>query len=702
MNNDDIKKFIDLTNLYTEVEVRKTENLEEGFLDWIKNIINPDDVDKVENAIGDLDSNVVNKLDDVADEIDTTVTTQAQANSILQNPDATDAQRKAAQDFYDENSEQAPEVQTDVQQPETPEVDDEQPLPAVEPAADEPAADEPAAGTENPKVAARDSGEAAITNKMDQDNAATGTGAGTATTNAPADDTPKITAEIQAELVKRGLDRGIIGEPLTPEDIAALAQPVPSASVGSDDADDATIATEPNTTFDSLGDARNADNLKDGDIITIDGIEAEVKDADGTDQQFFVHPGTLTPVDQPKPVAAQDELSATDTAQTGTDAGQTPGNATDDGGLGQRPAPAAQEPAAQEPAQPAAPSNGSLLGRKLDTTTPNLMKAYNDGGKQAMPTIRNMQTALSRLGFDPNGLDGKYGPGTFKAVQEFQKANGLSVDGQAGPSTMAAIKKALDDNFENNKVTPTDSPQAAAPSSDASGDPAETGSTGAQPRANSAVNTTGAAPTNQFASKDNNMNKNKINEASMNISMNGNDASEVADLVKLLQNAGMPQAGPVSDILMPMPKALPTPHDHDSHDNMKSMMTLMSEPDDAPCGEDCGCDSCATEDTSEYDAVVSEWDNSPEEEYSDISAVLPDGDDLHKSKKPYPAVAGGDNAMALESIKETLWAALQEKATVEGRGRGKKMKLKASRGNEDIKTTEGSRGKKSRGKKSRG
>jgi len=636
MNNDDIKKFIDLTNLYTEVEINKSEKLDEGFLDWIKNIVNPDDVDEVKDAIGDLDSTVVDKLDDVVDEIDTTVTTQAQANSILQNPDATDAQRKAAQDFYANkdggagaDDEPGPEVQTDVQQPETPKVDDEQTFPAAEPETD---ADEPAAGTENPKVAARDRGDAAITNKMDQDNAATGTGAGTATTNAPADDTPKITAEIQAELEKRGLDGGIIGEPLTPEDIAALEQPVPAA--------------EPAAT------------------------------------------------DAPGP---QDELDATDTAQTGTDAGQTPGNATDDGGLGQRPA-----PAAQEPAQPAAPSNGSLLGRKLDTTTPNLMKAYNDGGKQAMPTIRNMQTALSRLGFDPNGLDGKYGPGTFKAVQEFQKANGLSVDGQAGPSTMAAIKKALDDNFENNKVTPADSPQAAAPSSDASGDPAETGSTGAQPRANSAVNTTGAAPTNQFASKDNNMNKNKINEASMNISMNGNDASEVADLVKLLQNAGMPQAGPVSDIPMPMPKALPTPHDHDSHDNMKSMMTLMSEPDDAPCGEDCGCDSCATEDTSEYDAVVSEWDNSPEEEYSDVSAVLPDGDDLHKSKKPYPAVAGGDNAMALESIKETLWAALQEKATVEGRGRGKKMKLKASRGNEDIKTTEGSRGKKSRGKKSRG
>ena len=165
-----------------------------------------------------------------------------------------------------------------------------------------------------------------------------------------------------------------------------------------------------------------------------------------------------------------------------------------------------------------------------------------------------------------------------------------------------------------------------------------------------------------------------MNEASMNISMNGNDATEVAELVKLLQNAGMPQAGPVADIPMPPSKQLPTPHDHDSHDNMKAMMTLMGGEEDAPCGEDCGCESCAA------DESIDEWDNSPEEEYSDVSAVIPDGNDLNKSKKPYPAVDGGDNAMALESIKETLWAALQEKATTEG-SRGKKSRgKKKSRG----------------------
>ena len=33
--------------------------------------------------------------------------------------------------------------------------------------------------------------------------------------------------------------------------------------------------------------------------------------------------------------------------------------------------------------------------------------------------------------------DGKFGPGTKKAVEEFQKANGLPVDGIAGPATLS-------------------------------------------------------------------------------------------------------------------------------------------------------------------------------------------------------------------------------------------------------------------------
>ena len=50
-----------------------------------------------------------------------------------------------------------------------------------------------------------------------------------------------------------------------------------------------------------------------------------------------------------------------------------------------------------------------------------------------------------------------------------------------------------------------------------------------------------------------------------------------------------------------------------------------------------------------------DYANSPDEEYSPASDVIKSGNDLNKSKKSYPKVAGGDNPMALASkIKEEL------------------------------------------------
>ena len=43
-------------------------------------------------------------------------------------------------------------------------------------------------------------------------------------------------------------------------------------------------------------------------------------------------------------------------------------------------------------------------------------------------------------------IDGKFGPSTEKAVREFQKKNGLKVDGIVGPQTMAALNKLLSQN----------------------------------------------------------------------------------------------------------------------------------------------------------------------------------------------------------------------------------------------------------------
>ena len=51
-----------------------------------------------------------------------------------------------------------------------------------------------------------------------------------------------------------------------------------------------------------------------------------------------------------------------------------------------------------------------------------------------------LQSALKQLGFDPNGVDGRFGAGTEAAVKAFQKSKGLTADGLVGPGTMAALQ----------------------------------------------------------------------------------------------------------------------------------------------------------------------------------------------------------------------------------------------------------------------
>jgi hypothetical protein len=53
--------------------------------------------------------------------------------------------------------------------------------------------------------------------------------------------------------------------------------------------------------------------------------------------------------------------------------------------------------------------------------------------------------------------------------------------------------------------------------------------------------------------------------------------------------------------------------------------------------------------------------NEPDPQYGDMSDAIPDGNDLNRKKKAYAATQDGDNPMAVEAIKATLMAALQEK-----------------------------------------
>lgn len=60
---------------------------------------------------------------------------------------------------------------------------------------------------------------------------------------------------------------------------------------------------------------------------------------------------------------------------------------------------------------------------------------YGDEG----PDVRLLQEELERLGYYQGEPDGRYGNLTVVAVEQFQKARGLSPDGQAGDTTLLAL-----------------------------------------------------------------------------------------------------------------------------------------------------------------------------------------------------------------------------------------------------------------------
>jgi peptidoglycan hydrolase-like protein with peptidoglycan-binding domain len=70
---------------------------------------------------------------------------------------------------------------------------------------------------------------------------------------------------------------------------------------------------------------------------------------------------------------------------------------------------------------------------------------------EEVEAIKELQQYLSDMGFDPNGVDGKYGPGTKKAVKEFQSYFGAKPDGDAGPETIGQIIKLRSIMFKGGK-----------------------------------------------------------------------------------------------------------------------------------------------------------------------------------------------------------------------------------------------------------
>ncbi|MDP3143645.1 MAG: peptidoglycan-binding domain-containing protein [Candidatus Omnitrophota bacterium] len=67
----------------------------------------------------------------------------------------------------------------------------------------------------------------------------------------------------------------------------------------------------------------------------------------------------------------------------------------------------------------------------------------------AAPTPENIQTALKNAGYYTGAIDGKIGPKSKKAIEAFQKDNGLKADGKVGSKTWAKLQAYL------NQAAPT-------------------------------------------------------------------------------------------------------------------------------------------------------------------------------------------------------------------------------------------------------
>ncbi|MFH0913061.1 MAG: peptidoglycan-binding domain-containing protein [Candidatus Omnitrophota bacterium] len=68
------------------------------------------------------------------------------------------------------------------------------------------------------------------------------------------------------------------------------------------------------------------------------------------------------------------------------------------------------------------------------------------------PTVREIQAALKNAGYYIGLVDGKIGPLTKKAIEDFQKASNLEVDGKVGSKTWALLSAYLNPAPESPKT----------------------------------------------------------------------------------------------------------------------------------------------------------------------------------------------------------------------------------------------------------
>jgi Putative peptidoglycan binding domain len=108
---------------------------------------------------------------------------------------------------------------------------------------------------------------------------------------------------------------------------------------------------------------------------------------------------------------------------------------------------AATLPGESDSAEAPAPEDpiGSRLGQAAPTESAE--DAASVTGTVLTPSeieasVRTAQAVLAQLGFGPLASDGVMGAKTRKAIEDFERTNGLVITGELGPSTVEALKRA--------------------------------------------------------------------------------------------------------------------------------------------------------------------------------------------------------------------------------------------------------------------
>jgi peptidoglycan hydrolase-like protein with peptidoglycan-binding domain len=357
--------------------------------------------------------------------------------------------------------------------------------------------------------------------------------------------------------------------------------------------------------------------------------------------------------------------------------------------------PTATEPTAAEPTatnpQPTRPGQ-ETSGPDLGQVTQTLRRGSRG------EAVRVLQQSLGMSG---NAVDGVFGSNTEAAVRQFQQNAGIQADGVVGRQTLSALQnRAVTGGPGTTNTAPGRLGNAPAPAArpaarlvdpQAAAAVAKTDARGrtrigtdagdgmvwivgnsnalvrvrpndprvaaqqaaARVAGNESANNTNNALVEGITKLAGISNKKKLNEASMNISLNADSSAEVAELLRIMQLAGAGGAKAVDTAMI---------NQTDSHMGGCGCSSCAakqgpSEPDMGDMIRMISAEELATEEVDDGD--FGDATTEPDETYmNDVSASIPSGNDLHKEKGSYPATAGGDNPMG---IRETLWKALQEK-----------------------------------------